>query len=65
MLLRDLPHFLLGYVVGGHNITIHVLFPHMSFEQDYFVALTYKQRAKWLDSVFNPAVYRYLEAGYT
>ena len=28
-LLRDVPHFLLGRVVGAHDVTVHVLFPHL------------------------------------
>lgn len=29
-MLRDVPHFLLGRVVGAHDITVHILFPHLS-----------------------------------
>lgn len=28
-MLRDVPHFLIGRLCGAHNITVHVLFPHL------------------------------------
>jgi hypothetical protein len=28
-LLRNVPYFLLGRVVGAHNVTVHVLFLHL------------------------------------
>jgi hypothetical protein len=64
-MLRDVPHFLLGRVVGAHDITVHVLFPHLVQARDEFVCLTKDQLSRWLDKVFHPAVYRYCEAHYT
>ena len=64
-LLRDVPHFLLGRVVGAHDITIHVLFPHLVPAQEKFTSLTHQQLSRWLDQIFHPAVYRYCEADYT
>ena len=64
-LLRDVPHFLLGRVVGAHDITIHVLFPHLVPAQEKFTSLTHQQLSRWLDRIFHPAVYRYCEADYT
>ena len=29
-MLRDVPHFLLGRVIGAHDIVVFVLFPHMA-----------------------------------
>ena len=39
-MLRDVPHFLLGRVVGAHDITVHVLFPHMGVANEKFISLT-------------------------
>jgi len=64
-MLRDVPHFLLGRVVGAHDITVHILFPHMVHTQDKFTCLTTNQLTRWLDQIFHPAVYQYCEAHYT
>lgn len=64
-LLRDVPHFLLGRVEGAHDITVHILFPHLGSRQDKFTSLTQEQLSRWLDQIFHPAVYRYCEAHYT
>ena len=64
-LLRDVPHFLLGRVVGAHDVTVHVLFPHLVPAPEKFTSLTQDQYSRWLDQVFHPAVHRYYEAHYT
>jgi len=64
-MLKDVPHFLLGRVVGGHDITMHVLFPHLVKAHDKFICLTNDQLSRWLDKIFHPAVYRYCDAHYT
>jgi hypothetical protein len=64
-MLRDVPHFLLGRIVGAHDITVHILFPHMVPSTDKFFALTKDQLSRWLDKIFHPAVYQYCEAHYT
>ena len=64
-LLRDVPRFLLGRVVGAHDITLHVLFPHLVPAQEKFTCLTHQQLSRWLDRIFHPAVYRYCKADYT
>ena len=65
-MLRDVPHFLLGRVESAHDITIHILFPHLPARQDgTFVSLTNDQLSRWMDQVFHPAVYKYLGAHYT
>ena len=42
-MLRDVPHFLLGRIVGAHDITLHVLFPHIEPTQEKFVSLSREQ----------------------
>lgn len=42
-LLRDVPHFLLGRVEGAHNITLHILFPHLETRGEKFQSLTHEQ----------------------
>lgn len=64
-MLKNVPHFLLGRVVGATDITVHVLFPHLSVAQDKFVSMTNEQLARWLDNVFHPAVYRFCPAHVT
>lgn len=64
-MLNDIAHFLLGRVVGAHDITMHILFPHMASRDSKFTALTNEQLSRWLDQIFYPAVHRYCEADYT
>ena len=64
-MLRDVPHFLLGRVANTHDITIHILFPHLSRPQGQFIALTHEQLSRWLDRVFYPAVYYHCPAHVT
>jgi hypothetical protein len=39
-MLKDVPHFLLGQVIGAKDITVHILFPYLPLAQDKFVLLT-------------------------
>lgn len=66
-MLRDVPHFLLGRVCGAHNVTVHVLFPHLqpSNGQDRFKAMTDQQMERWTDQVFHPALWHVLPSHYT
>ena len=48
-MLRDVPHFLLGRVVGAHDITVHILFPYLTPVSKKFVSLTKEQHSRWLD----------------
>ena len=66
-LLRDVPHCLLGRIAGAHNITVHVLFPHLQLvgETERFISLTEQQLTRWTDEVFHPALWRVLPAHYT
>ena len=64
-MLRDVPHFLLGRVVGAHDITIHILFPHMAFAGEKFVSLTKEQMTRWLDIVFLLALHSFYDPHYT
>lgn len=65
-MLRDVPHFLLGRVESAHDITVHILFPHLPARHDgTFVSLTNDQLSRWMDQVFHPAVYKYVGAHYT
>ncbi|KIW19427.1 hypothetical protein PV08_03722 [Exophiala spinifera] len=64
-MLRDVPHFLLGRVANAHDITIHILFPHLPQPQDKFISLTQDQLSRWLNQVFYPAVYRQCAAHVT
>ena len=63
-MLRDVPHFLLGRVVGAYDITIHILFPHVAVGQEKFVSLTREQLTRWLDRAFLPAVGQFFDAYY-
>jgi hypothetical protein len=64
-ILRDVPHFSLGRVVGGEDVAVHVLFPHMVSADAKFVSLTQNHLSRWLDGIFHPAVYRFYGAHYT
>ncbi|KAK3617754.1 hypothetical protein LTR22_026631 [Elasticomyces elasticus] len=64
-MLRDVPHFLLGRIVGAHDITLHVLFPHIEPTQEKFVSLSQEQLTRWTDQVLNPALYKHYPAHYT
>ena len=64
-MLKDVPHFLLGRVVGAENITVHILFPHLALTQEKFVSLTREQTSRWLDLIFHPTIYRACRAHYT
>ena len=64
-MLRDVPHCLLGRVVSADDITIHVLFPHLSVTQEKFTSMTQEQSARWLDRIFHPAVHRFCPAHLT
>ena len=64
-MLRDVPHFLLGQVVGAHDITVHVLFPHMGITNEKFISLTKEQMARWLDQIFLPALHQHYDPHYT
>lgn len=64
-MLRDVPHFLLGRVEGAHDITLHVLFPHMQLQREKFVALGGDQLARWTDQVLLPAIHQSYPAHYT
>ncbi len=45
-LLRDVPHFLLSRIEGAHDITVHILFPHLVPTQDKFTSLTKQQLSR-------------------
>ena len=64
-MLRDVPHFLLGPVVGAHDVTLHVLFPHMGVLHEKFVSLTKEQMTRWLDQIFLPAPHENYDPHYT
>ena len=66
-MLRDVPHCLLGRVSSAHNMTVHVLFPHLQIggTKDRFVSMTEEQLARWTDEVFHPALWKVLPAHYT
>lgn len=64
-MLRDVPHFLLGRVVGCHDITVHVLLPHLYTTGEKFVSLTSEQLARWVDQVYTPALHEFYDAHYT
>ena len=63
-MLKDIPHFLLRQVEGGHDIAMYILFPHLTAPHDKFISLTKEQLSRWLDRVFHPAVHRHCEAHY-
>ena len=65
--LRDIPYFLLGRLIGAPEVTIHILFPHLTPQRvdGKFVALTNEQLTRWLDQIFHPAIYRNIPAHYT
>ncbi len=64
-MLKDIPHFLVGRIEGGHDIVVYILFPHLHTAGDKFVSLTQQQLSRWLDRIFHPAIHRYCEAHYT
>ena len=64
-MIRNVPHFLLGTIVGAPNISMHILFPHLPTSREEFTSLTKEQHTRWLDQVFHPAVYAFCGAHYT
>jgi hypothetical protein len=64
-MLKDVPHFLLGRIVGAENVTVHILFPHLPLTQEKFVSLSKEQITRWVDDIFHPAIYRSCRAHYT
>lgn len=66
-MLRDVPHFLLGRLCGAHNITVHVLFPHLQLAagRDRFKSMSEGQLSSWADKALHPALWKVLPAHYT
>lgn len=64
-ILKDVPHFHLGRVEGASDISLYILFPHLSVTHAKLIGLTNEQLARWLDQVFHPAVYGQYSAHYT
>jgi hypothetical protein len=64
-MLKNIPHFRLGGLIGAHDIVVYILFPHLPLPGGKFRALTAQQLSRWLDQIFHPAVYKYCEAHYT
>jgi hypothetical protein len=64
-ILKDVPHFQLGRIIGASEITLYILFPYLTRPSSGFTSLTTEQKTRWLDRVFNPAVHQSLEAHYT
>jgi hypothetical protein len=66
-MLRDVPHCLLGRMHGAHNVTVHVLFPHLQVEngQEQFKGMTEQQMERWTDQVFHQALWHVLPSDYT
>lgn len=64
-MLKDVPHFHLGRVEGGANVSLYILFPHLPVAHTKFIGLTNEQHSRWLDRVFHPAVYQQHDAHYT
>ena len=64
-MLRDVPHMFVGRVAGAHDVTMHILFPHMDIANKKFVALTKEQRARFVDQVCLPAIHKYYDSHYT
>jgi len=63
--LKDVPHFHFGRVEGASDLSLYILFPHLSTPLGKFIGLTNEQLARWLDRVFHPAVYDQYDAHYT
>lgn len=63
-MLRDVPHFLLGRLVGAENVTLHVFLPHLEVSQGTSILST-AQLTRWNDSVLHPALYKHLPAHFT
>ena len=55
--LKDVPHFVFARVEGADLITLHIFFPHLSYQYD-FRRLTDEQLSRWFDHIFYPAVRR-------
>ena len=64
-LLRDIPHFQIGRLVGAEEITLYVMFPHLYQDKKRFESLTERQLERFFNEVFNPAVYKNYESHYT
>lgn len=64
-MLRDVPHFFLGRLDGHQDISVHVLFPHLSITQRDFVCMLHEQLTRWVDRVFLPAVRMFFPPHYT
>jgi hypothetical protein len=65
-MLKDIPHFILGKVVGAPDISVYILFPYLATTSSTgsFRSLTNEQYSRWLDRIFLPAVHEYYDAHY-
>lgn len=63
-MLRDVPHFILGRLIGAENVTLHVFLPHLDVSQGTSILNT-AQLTRWNDSVLHPAIYKHLPAHFT
>jgi hypothetical protein len=63
-MLKDIPHFILGRVVGASDISVYILFPYLAMVGSGS-NLTKEQLSRWLDKIFLPAIHQNYEAHYT
>jgi len=63
-MLQRIPHFMLGRVEGAHDITVFILFPHITVLGDNFKSFTDKQLSRWADQIYLPALHKFYNAHY-
>jgi hypothetical protein len=63
-MLRDVPHLVLGRLVGAENISMHVFFPHLERALGISI-LTTAQLTCWTDKVLHPAIYKHYPGHFT
>src|SRR6266480_5127431 len=66
-MLKDIPHFFLGSVIGAPDISVYILFPYLAIgrtDSGKFTSLTNEQHSRWLDQIFLPALHQFYDAHY-
>lgn len=63
--IRSIPHFHLGWLEGGHSISIYILFPRLYERGKEFRSLTQQQYDRWMNKIFLPVLHSQYPSHYT
>jgi hypothetical protein len=66
IMLKEIPHFLFGDIVGFAGVQLYILFPHLprNPNKDHFSRLTNEQLQRFIDHVLLPAAYHATPSDY-